>query len=282
MRNKIITLTVLVALMSWVIQSGVNTTYSKVGGAPAKVAGGPAESSKTCAKSGCHTGKPVQTVAGLITSNIPNTGYIPGTTYTITATANGPGHTKFGFEVSPQNTSGQYKGTLIVTNTRQTKIVSTNYITHKSNGTSGNGIKSWSFNWKAPSAGSGPVTFYGAFNYSNNNGSESGDSIKTSTLYVVESPFKMGDETETAPQEMVSVKAYPNPFAGTAQLYLTTTDQSEVNWDVYSLNGQLIEHHEHVLTNTIIDIGNNWNEGVYLIRVQSADGIKTLKVVKSL
>ncbi|MBC7412670.1 MAG: T9SS type A sorting domain-containing protein, partial [Bacteroidia bacterium] len=46
------------------------------------------------------------------------------------------------------------------------------------------GTKSWSFDWTAPATNIGSVTFYGAFNGSNNNGSSTGDIIYTTTLVV--------------------------------------------------------------------------------------------------
>ena len=43
-------------------------------------------------------------VTGWITSDVPASGYIPGSTYTITVTV--PGTGKKGFEVSPQDVTG--------------------------------------------------------------------------------------------------------------------------------------------------------------------------------
>ncbi|HQF28974.1 MAG TPA: T9SS type A sorting domain-containing protein, partial [Bacteroidia bacterium] len=65
--------------------------------------------------------------------------------------------------------------------------------THTSGGTApsapGSGTRSWSFNWVAPAAGTGAVTFYGAFLGGNNNGSESGDlTYKTTTIVNEASP----------------------------------------------------------------------------------------------
>jgi hypothetical protein len=126
-------------------------------------------------------------MSGWITSNIPASGYVPGNTYNITATATRAGHVRFGFEVSPQSPTGVLLGTLIVTNTTETQLVGANkYITHKLAGTTGSGSKTWNFNWTAPVAGTGNVTFYGAFNCANNSGTSAGDTIFKSTLLVSE------------------------------------------------------------------------------------------------
>ena len=131
-------------------------------GAPAGYTGSPHDG-KSCVS--CHTGSPVTAVSGWITSNIPPTGYTPDSIYTITATATLNGINTFGFEVSPQDSaSGTILGTLVVTNSAQTALAGSGYITQTLSGISGTGSKSWSFNWVAPHAGNGTVTFYGAFN----------------------------------------------------------------------------------------------------------------------
>ena len=149
--------------------------YSSPDGAPSGVANDPSSGSANCTS--CHSGTattPAISVAN-ISTNIPTAGYTPGTTYTITATINYAGRTRFGFEISPQNTAGTYKGNIIITNSSQTKITGTKYITQTSGGNSGTGTKTWTFNWVAPVAGTGTVTFYGSMLAANNNGGTSGD-----------------------------------------------------------------------------------------------------------
>ena len=168
--------------------SGIDTGHSSLknsSGVQSGCSGDPASGSTNC--TGCHSGPAAQLQADWITSDIPGSGYVPDVTYTITATATGMGHTKFGFQVSPQNSSGTILGTLVNTGS-ETKLTSNQkYITHTSMGTSGSGSKAWTFNWTAPAPGSGEVTFYGAFNIANGNNSSSGDTIMLSTLSVKES-----------------------------------------------------------------------------------------------
>lgn len=149
---------------------------------PAGLTGSPGNNNQTC--TACHSSS-VSTKTGWITSNIPASGYVPGTTYTITGTATYAGRNTFGFEISPQDIAGNILGTVINTSS-QTAILATGYIGQTSSGLSGSGSKSWSFDWVAPSAGTGPVTFYGVFNCANGNGGDSGDIIYKSTLTVQE------------------------------------------------------------------------------------------------
>ncbi len=123
-------------------------------GAPAGYTGSPGDGQNCVA---CHNGS-ASTVAGWITSNIPASGYVAGTTYTMTVTVSGSGAK--GFEVSPQNVTGTLLGTL--TPGSGNKLTgSGKYVTHTS--ASSSNPKVWTFQWTAPVFGTGEVTFYGAF-----------------------------------------------------------------------------------------------------------------------
>lgn len=121
----------------------------------------------------CHGN--ASTANGWITSNIPASGYVPGTSYLITATNTISGSGKYGFEVSPQSNSGTLLGTLAPgTNS---KLVGSKWITQSN---ASNSVTSWTFTWTAPVAGTGSVTFYGSFARS------TGSAVKLSTLTVTE------------------------------------------------------------------------------------------------
>ena len=123
-------------------------------GAPAGYTGSPGDG-KNCTQ--CHNGS-ASNVADWITSDIPPEGYTPGTNYSITVTVTGSGWK--GFEVSPQNVPGDLLGTLTAgANNHLTG--SGKYVTQ--NARSNANPATWSFTWTAPAAGTGPVTFYGAF-----------------------------------------------------------------------------------------------------------------------
>lgn len=174
-------------------------------GAPAAVTGSPGDGSD-CTQ--CHGGT-ATTVAGWITSNIPASGYVPGQTYQITATNSITGSGKYGFEVSPQNAAGSQLGTLAVGS--GTKLVGgTKYITH-SNATSS--LKTWTFNWTAPAAGTGDVTFYGSFARSHPG------PVRLSTLVV-------NEQTATLP-------AAAGPITGPSSV----CSGNSFNYSVGSING---------------------------------------------
>jgi len=143
--------------------------------------GSPGDGGTTCSQ--CHIGNPV-TTNNWITTNIPQTGYVPGQTYTITVTGTHTGVVKFGFELTAEDGSGNKTGTFVITNATQTQLTNGNKaVTHKSAGTTPTGnSKTWTVSWTAPAVSAGPVTFYAALNAANGNGQNTGDVIyKTST-----------------------------------------------------------------------------------------------------
>lgn len=154
-------------------------------GAPAGYCGAPSNGGSTCFV--CHNdGSAPVTVPGMITSNIPVTGYVPGSTYIITASVAAQGYLRFGFEISPQDAGGNLTGSMNDLGSETIFQAGGVYITHSSNQILTPDSKYWQFEWTAPPAGSGTATFYGAFNITNNDGSYTGDSVLVSTLVVQE------------------------------------------------------------------------------------------------
>ena len=272
-------LILLVTLMAFNNGDGGNETMNN-SGAPMAVAGDPSGGNQTCAKSGCHSGATVGTVTGVITSNIPGTGYVPATSYTITANFVRPGHSKFGFEISPQKSTGTLLGTLAVLSA-QTKLVGTSkYITHTSTGTAGTGSKTWSFKWTAPATGQGPVTFYGAFNATNANGSTSGDSIFKSTLVVTEAVSGIND----ADTDNFSLVTFPNPTYGNVNVKFTLSESSLVEISLVDLAGKTVnplfsDSEMNGEVSRSFDI-SNYPPGIYYLRLNAGEVSSFRKVVK--
>jgi hypothetical protein len=207
-------------------------------GAPAMRTGSPGDT-KSCTT--CHAGV-AQTGSGIITTNVPPTGYVPGNTYNITANCVDAARTRFGFEISPQNPAGLKLGIITITDPARTKLVgSGKYITHTAAGTAGSGSNSWSFNWTAPPAGTGDVTFYGAFNFSNHNNASSGDVIKLDQVTVQED---LTTWTETI-SEVERILMYPNPVNDFVNLVIPAHVTVKAV-RVYTVNGSLVQLDENM------------------------------------
>lgn len=240
-------------------------------GAPSGYSGDPAGGNRNCTS--CHGGTATEQVTGWITSDVPDTGYVPATTYTITATATGEGINTFGFQVSPQNSAGDILGTLVNLGAETKLTPGSNYITHTSSGISGQGSKTWTFDWTAPEAGNGEVVFYGAFNLCNGNGSTSGDVIKLSTLSINENTSTGFDSDPVAEQ----VSVYPNPVLGHLNLK-TQAGLTGTRFMVYDQSGRLVMN--GILSGSTTTLSaDNLGTGIYYLKLDNANRtvIKFLK-----
>ncbi len=262
-RKKPVILSAIVAVLLIYFGLNYHLAYSYSTGAPPARTGSPGDGFLDC--TACHTGTSVP-MPGLITSNIPGSGYLPGNTYTITGTISAAGKVKFGFEISPQAPNGAQLGTMLITNGTTTRFatVSQKYVTHQLAGTSApGGSRSWSFDWVAPAAGTGDVTFYGAFNSTNSNGSTSGDAITLSTLTVSE------DITAGigSPALVYGLATFPNPASDHITVRPHQLKRMPFQASVVSLNGSM--HSEAQMNggdNLQFDV-TGLAPGVYLLKI---------------
>ncbi|MEP7264633.1 MAG: choice-of-anchor V domain-containing protein [Bacteroidota bacterium] len=278
MKSKITLITLIFITGLLLIMLSGNNVFSDETGAPAMVSGSPYDG-QTCAKSSCHTGNAVIATPGIITSTIPASGYVSGYTYTISATLTQTGNSCWGFEISPQSATGTLMGTPVITNTTTTQIKSTKYITHKLAGITGANTKTWNFDWVAPAAGTGNVTFYGAFNYCNGNGSKTGDFIHTSSTTVNE--FVSGVAEKNNAEKTFSV--YPNPVQYGSQFSVYLNEPSDIKMNLMSLNGsvtQLLCDEKQVSGSYIYEFNRqDVKPGLYIVRLITSAGITAKKIV---
>ena len=255
-------------------------TYSNPSGAPERCSGSPFDG-QTCANSNCHTGT-ASVRAGMITSTVPASGYIPSTVYTFTVSITQAGINKFGFAISPQNATGNVIGTLALTNTAETQMKSSgNYVTHRTAGNSGVNTKSWSFNWTAPSVGTGSVPFYASVMAANNNTTELGDLTFTDVLTVQEDITTHIPETTSD----VDFSVFPNPVEGnTIQVSFNANAASTSRIRIMGLNGNVVNEINHNATTN----GNqhaalnleNLAKGVYFVEIQNGLGTKMTRIIR--
>jgi hypothetical protein len=252
---KIKHLTLILSSAAILLFSGYSIMYPS--GAPAAVTGSQGDGAN-CTK--CHGGT-ATTTAGLVTSNIPASGYVAGQTYLITATNTLTGSGKYGFEVSPQNSTGTQLGTLV--SGTGSKLVSggTKYITQNSSGSTTN---TWTFSWIAPISGTGQVTFYGAMarNYPG--------SVTLSSLAVQEALQTGLDENPAA------IKVIAGESSGFINVVLNT-NANLTKITVFDLSGR------QLLSTSIYGGGTHqleqkFKSGLYIIIVE-ADGTALKKKI---
>jgi hypothetical protein len=239
----------------------------KKDGAAPGYTGSPGDSFKNC--TACHGGT-AYNVDNWISSDIPADGYVPGATYTIIATNKESGATRFGFEVSPQDSVGNLMGEILITDHLRTKLVGgTKYITYTENGVEGVDSLSWSFKWVAPKS-TEDIVFYGGFN-SNFNGHKGGDQTFLSTLKVKRN-LSLDIHGVSAIQ---AVKIFPNPTFDYVQVNFEVQNSCHVVVDVIDVNGKQVS----VLMDDAVDGGTfdkrfdirNLASGNYIVQI-NADG----------
>jgi hypothetical protein len=223
----------------------------------------------------CHSGSTIN-VDGWIESNIPESGYVDGETYTFTLTATHEGVSRFGFEATVEDANNAKVGTIMVTNAIENTLVNASHaITHKFAGTSPTGdTKTWSFDWTAPASGTGIVTIYAAFNAANGNGMTSGDKIYLSSLEIIENT--VGVESIIAKNP---ITIYPSPFENS----LTISTEIEIKEiRIYNLAASLVSTQSVDGMRNIKTINTeNLETGLYFISILSTDGKQyTQKAVK--
>ncbi|MGC8864891.1 MAG: choice-of-anchor V domain-containing protein [Bacteroidales bacterium] len=224
-------------------------------GAPAGYTGSPGDG-MNCTS--CHGGTASNT-SGIISTDIPPTGYVAGMTYNITVSFSGTG--KKGFELSPQKTTGEQVGTLIA-GTGSQVLSSGKYITHTqaSNATTA----TWTFQWQAPSQpGMGPVTFYLAHVIKKPN-------VFLSNLTVNENYHVGIDENKTTCTMNVS----PNPASDRVKVSLQLPKEEVGNLSLIALDGSVQE----ILYTGIFKQGSNdialilsdhLKSGLYILKLQT-------------
>lgn len=259
MKTKI-TLLSIIAVTAIVVLSAFSGTDKHTNGAPAGYTGSPADG-KNCTQ--CHGGT-AASVTGFITSNVPVGGYTPGATYIVTVAFSGSGAK--GFEVSPQSTSGTMLGSLIAGT--GSKVLNNKYVTQST--ALNTSSASWSFQWVAPTAGTGTVTFYGAFVISEPN-------VKVSTMTV--------QENITSGIDIYSknnLSLYPNPVKDILTINYQLMAKTQVEINIYSIDGSKVgtilqnQQDQGNYTQTL-DV-SNYTKGMYLLELKQ-NNQKTVKKI---
>ncbi|MBP7507613.1 MAG: T9SS type A sorting domain-containing protein [Prolixibacteraceae bacterium] len=259
-KNLILTLAILITGLAFISSVLYNSA------SPGAKTGSPIDK-ETCAQ--CHTGalNPVE----WISTNIPAAGYVSGEKYTVTLSASDAAAQKIGFEITAESAGGK-QANFVITDDTKTKLVNGNKsVTHKSAGiTPVNGSITWSFDWIAPAAGTGDVTFYAAINAANGNGSTSGDKIYTSKLTVAESKTNNVDSKGS-----IKFNVYPNPAKERLNIESESIISSIV---IYDLNGKIVLTQNNINSNrTAINI-ENIRPGIHLVKTITQKGEFTNKI----
>lgn len=182
-------------IVVFLLSSGENA-HSYSSQPPAFNASAPGQGSCGAGGLGCHNTNALNAGMGSTTIdfNGGNTSYTAGQTYTVNVTVSQIGAARFGFQLVAFDASDASTGAFIITDAVGTSTQSSggvDFVNHL-NATSMMDSKTFSFDWTAPSTGTGDVNFYVSGNAANGVGS-SGDFIYSNQLTISEAVVAPSD-----------------------------------------------------------------------------------------
>lgn len=215
--------------------------------------------------SSCHNNTGVTQIQNVITANIPENGYTPGETYSITVSGiKDEKIRRYGFSVTAEDNANLKVGTFI---RGDSTVVNQNHISHYPATTSND--PKWEFEWTAPEAGTGEVTFYGAFVLAK----DTAAFINQFKVKTTNSSFQENISTSIASFNKDNQEAY---ITGN-NLVLTNNSNIEINQVmIYNGMGQFISSSKF---QSNIDF-SSFNKGIYFVNLISTEGIITKTVIK--
>jgi hypothetical protein len=237
----------------------------------------------------CHSTNALNSGGGSVSISSPNMPgwlYFPGTTYTIEVKVKKTGLGKFGFGFEALLASGANGGLIQTANSPNAKILSANVggnsrtnAVHKQPNHLGQDSLTFTFEWIAPTAGSGNVTFYAAGNASNNANNSSGDFIYTANQIVTEA-LTTNIDSEIKKN---NVTVFPNPTSKFISLTMPESlTEANTLVQIYDIKGQLA-YLENLLISTSggtfsLDL-EFLDEGVYFIHLQNGKWQHNQKII---
>lgn len=131
----------------------------------------------------CHVGNTLNDADGSLMLTIPGT-YEPNEIYAVVVNLSRTGQSKWGFEMTALDGDGARAGSFAADDAANTQVSEANskqYIKQTFDGTATgtDDAHSWEFQWTAPDADIGPITFYAAGNAANADFGITGDYIYT-------------------------------------------------------------------------------------------------------
>ncbi len=192
-RNWLVAATAAGLVFGWLVATPAPAPSAVLYGdaPPAGRTGAPGEGDCSSCHGALNDGQATLTLTGIPAS------YIPGTKYTVTFSLTRTGKARWGFELTSLFTTGSAMAGTLEATSNTTQILtkaSRFYVSHLSgSGADGtfagtaDGPVSWTFDWTAPAAGGGSVTFYVVGLACDNDGQDSaGDLTYTTSVAYAE------------------------------------------------------------------------------------------------
>jgi len=254
------------------LTSGVEDDNGKAGRT-----GSPNE--QTCVD-GCHNSYALNSGSGntVITSNIPNWEYTPGTSYTINVTCTHQGAPLFGMGFEALKTGNTNGGTLTPGTGTQIKTSGgkTN-IVHQLNGGATANSHTFTFTWVAPASGTGNVNFYWANVAGSGGNGNKFDYVYTGTQLVTE--FVPSTSVQETSSSFNFLNVFPNPVSDNLNINYSLKSNEKATAKIFSLDGKLVREISETITGHLQTNVADLNKGIYLLEVKAGDKSETKRIV---
>lgn len=263
--------------------------------------GGPGSGGLTCSEAGCHGPASPSTKLNWVEMKNKSTGevvgkYVPGQTYEVSFSCMliPPPTTnyKIGFQIMALKASDNTSAGILAPNTTNpgnpinpgtahvAPVGGRSILEHSTPIDILNNAMSITFDWTAPAAGTGDVTFYAIVNAVNGNDLADNDDMPSSPLSV------------TIPEQGLSVaeldanirlNAYPNPSMSNMTLSFEDATPGQYDINVMDLNGRAIYNQSVQISSSSarqVIPASQWASGMYLLRVSKEGAQRTMTIVK--
>jgi hypothetical protein len=231
---------------------------------------------------GCHNSFALNSGAGSIElrTGTTNNEYVPGQTYSMTFKVAYPGRSLFGMGLEALNSANTNAGSLVITDAARTRILTSNLagsvgrksVTHTLNGGTSADSMLFNFNWVAPAAGTGNVTFYFCGNAANGNATSAGDYIYQGTTVLTER-----NTTGIEPIESnIDVNVFPSVINDEMNIRCQPAVTGIISIQLFDLQGKLVRSESSSAT-AQQELTTTWNglsslgKGTYLLNIQSGE-----------
>jgi hypothetical protein len=269
-------------IISAIMLPGIFLVFSSNSNGPASSGNGIRNngpgSNGTC--SSCHGGGAGTTTINIsltekATGTAANGIYKPGVVYTVTLSGNNPNLPFFGFQLSAATATNLQAGSFsnLGTDKHISNLSSLQIVEHSTNIAKVNGSYLATFDWTAPVAGKGTVTFYGIINGVNDNNLTDGDKVSApSAVSFTEQP---GQTSIDDMEQYHDLKLYPNPVSDVLQLRSESMGSGKYDIRILDINGRVVFYNSERL-----NLSAGWNvslksfkPGIYFLRIEG-NGLK--------
>ncbi|MFA6056852.1 MAG: choice-of-anchor V domain-containing protein [Taibaiella sp.] len=197
----------------------------------------------TCAS--CHGGGAGTTTINIAlaekaTGTAANGVYKPGVVYTVTLSGNNPNLPFFGFQLSAATAANQQAGSFanLGGNKHISNLSGLQIVEHSTNIAKVNGAYTATFDWTAPVAGKGTVTFYGIINGVNDDNGTNGD--RTSAPAAINLTEQPGQTAIHDLEQYSDLKLYPNPVAEVLHIRSESIANGKYDIRILDINGRAV------------------------------------------